>query len=165
MKITPIKKKRTVVASKRPKRVLEGTKTTKKGKSTKDRKKTPTIAKLKKELEALQKQIVIKKYGRDCYTCEAKDLQGSNCHLGHVPWPRPDLSIQCKFAPEYTRIQCMVCNIHKGGRGAVALQRMIDEGINVHYLRILNAETKQNPPKRIWYEETINRYKALLEKE
>lgn len=127
------------------------------------RKKAPSIAKLKKELEMLQKALVIKTYGNDCYTCSAIGLIGKNQHLGHIPWPRTDLSIECKFSPEYTRIQCMVCNVHKGGRGAVALQRMLDENIDILSLRKRNEETKGNHPPRSWYERKVEEYKAILE--
>ena len=90
------------------------------GKNKSKKPKSKSISKLKKELEALQKQVVIKLYGTDCYTCE-KYTEGKDRHLGHVPWPRTDLSIETKFSHEYTRIQCMVCNVHKGGMGAMQL--------------------------------------------
>jgi hypothetical protein len=159
MKFTPLKKKRplagTFPVSPKKKRVV--------GKNKPKKPKSKSIAKLKKELEALQKQVVLLLYGRDCYTCNAKDLQGSNCQLGHVPWSRTDISIATKFSYEYTRIQCMVCNVHKGGMGAVALQRMIDEGIDVILLRKISQEGKGQPVPRVWYEEKIAYYKGILE--
>lgn len=129
----------------------------------KKRVKALSVSKLKKQLEALQKQVVLKLYGNDCYTCEAKDLQGSNCHLGHVPWPRTDLSIQAKFDYRYTRAQCFRDNIHLGGAGAKAYARMQAEGIDMIMLREYADEGKGKPVPRSWYESKMAEYKALLE--
>lgn len=117
---------------------------------------------LKKKLEATQKALVIKKYGNDCYTCPQKNLKGANAHLGHVPWPRSILSTECKFHLRFTRIQCFRCNIHLGGNGAIALQRMIDEGVDVHAMRMLNEITKGNPVPTAWFQEKLNDYEYQL---
>ncbi len=126
-------------------------------------KKAPTLSKLKKELEALQKQIVIKLYGRDCFTCPAKDLEGMSCQLGHVPWPRSDLGPKAKFDPRFTRVQCFRCNINLGGNGAKALQRMIDEGIDTKAMRKESDAEKGKLVPLQWYKDEILRYKSLLE--
>ena len=133
------------------------------GQSTSKTRKTPTIAKLKVKLEALQKQITLQKYGNDCYTCDAKDLVGKNCHLGHVPWPRPDISIPAKFDHRYTRAQCMVCNVHRGGMGGVAYARMQSEGIDMIMLREYADTDKRKAFSRSWFLDKIEEYKALLE--
>lgn len=124
--------------------------------------KKSTLRKLKEQLEAVQKQVVIQTYGRDCFTCPSKGLEGKNCQLGHVPWPRTDLSTECKFNPQYTRIQCFVCNVHKGGRGAFALQRMIREGIDTEYLWALNISTKGKTYNRAWFETKLAEYTSQL---
>lgn len=115
-----------------------------------------------KVLEALQKRVVLKIYGNDCFTCPAKNLQGSNCHLGHVPWGRTELSTQCKFDYRYTRSQCFSCNVWKHGRGAEALWRMQKEGIDVQALIELNEATKGKVCNKKWYEEKITEYEALI---
>lgn len=118
--------------------------------------------KLRKELEKLQKEITIRKYGRDCYTCPAKALQKSNCQLGHVPWPRSVLSVECKFSTDYTRIQCYMCNIWRGGMGAVAYKRMQGEGVDLELLWQRNEANKGKTfgPKQL--QEKIDQYRALL---
>lgn len=126
-------------------------------------KKKSSPKRLKEKLEALQKQIVIKKYGNDCYTCHQKDLQGANCQLGHVPWPRSILSPECAFSPEFTRIQCFMCNIHRGGMGAEALERMKAEGIDTDAMKAWNERTKGGSYKTNWYEEQIEHYQQLLQ--
>lgn len=123
------------------------------------------LSKLKKALESLQKQLVIQTYGNDCFTCSAKDLQGSNCQLGHVPWPRSILSVQAKFDIRYTRIQDFGCNINRGGMGAMALKRMQDEGIDTSELWRESVEQKGKTVPRIWFEEKIKLYTVLLEKD
>ena len=117
---------------------------------------------LKKKLEAAQKALTIKLYGNDCFTCPQKNLVKSNCQLGHVPWPRSILSPECIFDIRFTRIQCFSCNIHRGGMGAVALQRMRDEGINVEAMKELNLATKGNPVPATWFQEKLADYESQL---
>lgn len=113
--------------------------------------KPSSIAKLKKTLEALQKQIIIKTYGTDCYTCSQTNLIGANCQLGHIPWPRSLLSTDAKFDTRFGRIQCFRCNIHLGGNGAIALKRMQDEGIDTDALWKFSQTTKgKSVPKRFF---------------
>lgn len=123
---------------------------------------TIPVSKLKKQLEALQKQVVIQLYGNSCFTCEATNLEGKNCQLGHVPWPRTDLSTKAKFSHEYTRIQCMVCNIHKGGAGAKAWVRMHAQGIDMDLLRENSDREKGKTVPRAWFEEKIAHYQQKL---
>lgn len=125
--------------------------------------KLPSIEKLAEKLEALQKQVVIKLYGSDCYTCPAKDLQSYNRQLGHVPWPRQKLSTACKYNYRFTRMQCMGCNGPGGqGMGATAALRMQQEGIDVKAMWDLNLTTKGQTCPRVWWTEKINDYTLLL---
>jgi len=126
------------------------------------RMKPSQLRKLKKELERAQKALTIKVHGNDCFTCPQKNLQKSNCQLGHVPWPRSILSPECIFDTRFTRIQCFSCNIHRGGMGAVALQRMRDEGIDVDAMRALNEATKGKPVPASWFQEKLNDYTSQL---
>lgn len=163
MKRTNLKRKSTLKRSVGRKIGTGATKKRVVGKDAPKKKKPPTITKLKKELETLQKQIVLKLYGTDCFTCPTTNCEGKNRHLGHVPWPRTDLSPQAKFDYRYTRIQCMPCNIHKGGAGAKAYARMQADGIDMIMLREYADEGKGKPVPRSWFEEMISKYKALLE--
>lgn len=117
---------------------------------------------VKKELEAAQKALVIKIYGNDCYTCPSKNLKGKNCQLGHVPWPRSILSTAAKYDTRFTRCQCMGCNIHRGGMGAKALQRMHQQGINTDALWDFSEETKGKLYPLSWFEEKIKIYQSQL---
>src|SRR3990167_8502480 len=131
-------------------------------KPRKRRKKTPlTIA--KEKLEEVQKALVIVLYGRDCFTCPQKNLMGMNCQLGHVPWPRSELSVRCIFTTDFTRIQCFRCNINCGGNGAKALARMLREGINVDKLEAQNRATKGKPTPLKWFYELTESYQKQLQ--
>ena len=127
----------------------------------KRRKKTPlTIA--KEKLEEVQKELVIKLYGRDCYTCPKKNLIGMNCQLGHVPWPRSELSVRCIFTTDFTRMQCFRCNINCGGNGAKALRRMEWEGIDLVALEAQNLATKGKPTPLQWFYDKKTEYELKL---
>lgn len=88
------------------------------------KKKTP--AQLKKQLWALCKQIILKRYGNDCYTCGAKDLQKSNCQLGHFI-PSSVGGVGLRFDLDNLRIQCYRCNIHLSGNWPNFYQNMVAE--------------------------------------
>ncbi|MEK7499469.1 MAG: hypothetical protein AAB649_02590 [Patescibacteria group bacterium] len=130
-------------------------------KPRKRRKKTPlTLA--KEKLEETQKALVIKIYGKDCYTCPQKNLEGMNCQLGHVPWPRSELSVRCIFTLAFTRIQCFRCNINCGGNGAKAFVRMIKEGIDVDAMEAQNLATKGKTTPLKWFYEKRQEYQEKL---
>lgn len=85
------------------------------------------ISKIQRDIWKIVKPIVIKLYGNNCYTCPAKNLQGVNCQLGHVPYPKSILGAYLKYDIRCLRIQCYSCNINKGGMGAEAYKRMLRE--------------------------------------
>lgn len=125
--------------------------------------KLPSIEKLATRLEALQKQVVIKLYGTDCFTCPSKALIGRNCQLGHMPWPRKKLSTVCKYDHRFTRIQCAGCNGPGGqGMGATATLRMLEAGIDVAGLWLYNTNTKGMTCPRQWWNDRIEEYTTLL---
>lgn len=85
------------------------------------------ISVLQKKLWAECRRLADQMYPNECYTCGAKNLQGSNKQLGHVPWPKSTLSAGTKYDMRFLRWQCMRCNIHGGGMGAVAYAKMLAE--------------------------------------
>lgn len=134
-------------------------------KKTKKRKKKSELSKLKERLESLQKQVVIKKWGRDCFTCDKTNLHGINCQLGHVPWPRVQLSVKAIFDIRYTRIQCSYCNNPYwglAGAGATAALRMQKEGIDVDALWAESKAEKGKAVTKDWFQLKINEYESLL---
>jgi len=126
------------------------------------RKKKSPLQKAQKKLWELTRQIVFKKYGKDCYTCPKKNLEGVNCQGGHVPWPASTLSTFCKYDIRFVRPQCFDCNINKGGMGAIALERMQREKIDIEAMRTLNRETKGKPYHLDWHLAKIAEYEKLV---
>lgn len=62
----------------------------------------------------------------DCYTCRAKDLQGSNKQLGHM-WAKASLGACLKYELDILEWQCFRCNINGGGMGADFYKRKLSE--------------------------------------
>lgn len=85
------------------------------------------ISKIQKQLWQECRRVALILYKNDCYTCPAKNLQGSNCQLGHVPYPKSVLGANLKYDMRVLRWQCMRCNIHMGGMGAEAYKKMLRE--------------------------------------
>lgn len=117
---------------------------------------------LKKKLEALQKQVVIKLYGTDCYTHQPKATQTTTKQLGHMPWARAELSQTCIYDYRFTRIQCGQCNGFGQGMSMTARQRMTTEGIDLDALWELNLATKGKPHSSEFYLNKIKEYESLL---
>jgi hypothetical protein len=82
------------------------------------------ISKLQKELWAECKRIVREQFENTCYTCGAKNLQGSNWQTGHM-WAKASLGAYLKYDLRVLRPQCMVCNLHRGGMGADFYKKML----------------------------------------
>jgi len=139
------------------KRVLET-----KARKTK-RPKKPKLAKLKKTLWSLCREIQIKTHGSDCYTCGAKELTGSNRHLGHFI-SSSICSVELRYDLRNLRIQCYACNIHKSGNWLAYENRLkIDHGQDyVDRLKARNEETKGKQYTSLWYENKITEYTSLL---
>lgn len=62
----------------------------------------------------------------DCYTCGAKDLQGSNRQLGHM-WAKASIGANLKYSLDILEWQCSRCNIWNGGMGADFYKRKLKE--------------------------------------
>lgn len=67
-----------------------------------------------------------KQFPPHCYTCNAQNLEGSNKQLGHM-WARASVGAYLKYDMRILRWQCMRCNIHFGGQGAIYYKRMLEE--------------------------------------
>lgn len=130
-------------------------------KVTKKRRKKSDLAKAKDKLWKLCKQITLKRHGNDCYTCPSKDLQGSNCQLGHFI-SSSICSTELRYDLRNLRIQCFACNIHKSGNWPVFEKNLIRDGVDVEYLKRRNEETKGESYRLDFFLEKIEHYEALL---
>jgi hypothetical protein len=82
------------------------------------------ISKLQKELWAECKRIVREQFENTCYTCGAKNLQGSNWQTGHM-WAKASLGAYLKYDLRVLRPQCASCNLWHGGMGADFYKKML----------------------------------------
>ncbi|HAS92270.1 MAG TPA: hypothetical protein DCS12_08575 [Clostridiales bacterium] len=95
----------------------------------------------------------------DCYTCGAKDLQGSNKQLGHM-WSKATLGASLKYELDILEWQCFRCNINGGGMGADFYKRKLKElGKN----RMTELEQMRNKTVKAmdYYIELLEKYKNL----
>ena len=117
---------------------------------------------IKKDLWKVTRLLVFATYGSDCFTCDAKNLQGSNRHGGHVPWASSELSITCRYDIRFIRAQCYDCNVNKNGRGAFAQTKMLAQGIDIASMWHDNLDTKGVPRSAEWLYARIADYQERL---
>jgi len=109
----------------------------------------------------LCRDIAFKIYKNDCYTCGAKNLQGSNCQLGHM-WAKASLSMHLKYDMRVLRWQCNTCNQYRGGMGADYYAKMLKE-IGQDKMDILNKERQVLiKADSIWFENKITELEKQL---
>lgn len=89
------------------------------------------ISAIQRKLWELCRQVARKEFSNkdgtiDCYTCPAKNLQGSNCQLGHM-MAKASLGAYLKYDMRLLRWQCARCNLFFGGNGAEFYRKMILE--------------------------------------
>lgn len=95
--------------------------------------KKPTITQVQKKLWIQCKRIVRDIYKRgdgtfDCYTCDQKNLVGSNCQTGHFI-AKSVCGAYLKYDLRNLRIQCFRCNCNLSGNGAIFYRNLVrDEG-------------------------------------
>lgn len=95
----------------------------------------------------------------DCYTCGAKDLQGSNRQLGHM-WSKATLSALLKYDLRVLEWQCMRCNVHGGGMGADFYKRKLQE-LGKKEMQILESDRQKTVKAYDFYLELLEKYKSL----
>lgn len=120
-----------------------------------------TIGKLKIKLWAVTRQIIIKRYGSDCYTCPATNLVGSNRHVGHFI-SSSVCSSELRYDLENLRPQCYACNIHRSGNWPEYERHLIRDGIDVEELKRRNEQTKGMKADILFYQAKIAEYECLL---
>lgn len=145
MKRTPLKRKTPLKA----KTALKASPLKKKTR----KKKTP-LAKLKKQLWAILREIQLSKYGRTCYTCYKTGLEGGNCQLGHFI-PSSVCSTEMRYDLDNLRPQCYHCNINLSGNWIAYEKHLTQEGIDVQKLKARNEKTKGLMYREDWYENKI----------
>lgn len=129
-------------------------------------KKTPIKKKSKAPISKIQRQIWqecrrIKHYPVvNCYTCGARNLQGSNKQLGHM-WSKATLTALLKYELDILEWQCTRCNIWGGGMGADFYKKKLAE---LGQKRMIELEQTRNKTVKAYdyYSELLEKYKTIL---
>jgi len=119
------------------------------------------LPKLQRKLWVVVRKLCGKIYPKNCYTCEAKNLKGRNCQLGHLI-PKSTCGILLKFDIRNLRWQCASCNIWKGGNGAIFLRNMIIREGETYVDQIFRDRNVYANPYE-YYQYQLEKYKLMLE--
>ena len=125
------------------------------------RTKATPIKKLRKQLWELCKQITRLTYGNTCYTCDAKELTGSNWHTGHFI-PRSICGLYLRFDLRDLRPQCYRCNISLAGNGSEFYRRLVEREGQEYVDQIFADKKRETKETVAFYQEKIAQYTALL---
>lgn len=94
--------------------------------STLRKKSKAPISRIQRKLWELCKQIVRLRDKHICYTCGRRIYSKFDLQTGHM-WAKASLGAYLKYDLRVLRIQCFVCNIHRGGMGADFYKKMLKE--------------------------------------
>lgn len=126
----------------------------------KRKQKTPE-QKLREELWELCKQIIRLKYGNTCYTCDKKDLEGSNWQTGHFI-PSSVCGVLLRFDLRNLRPQCFRCNISLVGNGSEFYRRMVAECGQLYVDQLFIDKHKITKGDKNFYQMLIDLYAEEL---
>lgn len=117
------------------------------------------ISKIQRLLWLECKRIVREQFEHTCYTCGARNLQGSNLQTGHL-WAKASLGAYLKYDLRVLRPQCLVCNIHRGGMGADFYKKMLKiEGKD--YMERLENDRQKTVKAYDYYSALLEEYKTI----
>ena len=105
------------------------------------------------------KRITRARYGNSCYTCPAKNLQGSDQQTGHM-WAKASLGAFLKYDLRILRIQCAKCNRWNDGMGADFYARMLSE-IGEEKMKQLQKDRKKEVRAYEHYEKLLQEYQQI----
>lgn len=129
---------------------------------SKSKSKRPSKKALKKKLWELCRLIVRKQYGTDCYTCPAKNLEGSNLHTAHFI-PSSTCGLFLRYDLRNLRPCCYRCNVNLGGNGAAYYRNMVAREGQAYVDGIFADKNRITKESIIWYEEKIGEYQKLID--
>lgn len=127
----------------------------------KKRKVKTSEQKLREALWELCKQIIRLKYGNTCYTCDKKDLEGSNWQTGHFI-PSSVCGVLLRFDLRNLRPQCFRCNISLVGNGSEFYRRMVAECGQLYVDQLFIDKKKTTKGDRFFYQILIDSYTEEL---
>lgn len=109
------------------------------------------------------KRIVRAKYIKpdgtfECYTCRRTITQMKDAQTGHL-WAKASLGAFMKYDLRVLRIQCYLCNIRHGGRGADYYLRMWEEN-GAEYMEKLKQDRQVSVKAYDHYLSLLEQYKS-----
>lgn len=121
------------------------------------------VAKLKRKLWNLCRELTRDVYGNICFTCGRSGLEGSNWQTGHFI-TSSTCSTELRYDIKNLRPQCYHCNINLSGNWQIYEQRLIDTESQeyVNELKSRNQKTKGLKYDSLWFEFKIKEYQDLL---
>ena len=125
------------------------------------KKKTNPVKKLKAKLWELCKQIIRKRYGNTCYTCGAKDLQGSNWHTGHF-LPSSTCGNYLRYDLRNLRPQCYRCNISLSGNGSSFYRNLVARDSQAYVDQLFKDKEVIVKADAHFYQNLIDQYEKLI---
>lgn len=133
----------------------------------KKRKKLPKIKTIRNKLWEATKTLVRAKYrvkgGWECYTCPTLITEPKKAHTGHLI-PRVTGGLLLYYHLDALRIQCSVCNRHRGGEGAQYLYKLIQEIGMPRISMLLDQIGKVQKPTREFFQNLLDERIAMLKK-
>lgn len=125
------------------------------------KKATDSVSKLRQKLWQLCREIIFKRYGNDCFTCAARNLNGSNRQCGHFI-PSSVCSAAMRYDLENLRPQCAACNIWRSGNWPAFEHHLLSSGVDVEALKARNRETTGKKYDVLFYLSKIKEYEEIL---
>lgn len=119
------------------------------------------LSKLQRKLWVVVRELCGKIYPKNCYTCEAKNLKGRNCQLGHMI-PKSVCGVLLKYDIRQLRFQCYRCNVWGGGMGATFVKNMIIREGEAYVDQIFRDRNVYVSPYE-HYQYQLEKYKLMLE--
>ena len=126
------------------------------------RSRNDTVGKLKKKLWELCKQITRARYQNadgtwNCYTCNAHISDPRSAHTGHFI-ARASGGASLYYNLDGLRVQCPVCNLWRGGEGALYMHRLIKEIGQERVDELLALKNRIVKADSIFYQTLIDEY-------
>lgn len=133
----------------------------------KKHKKLPKIKTIRNKLWQATKTLVRAKYrvkgGWECYTCPTLITEPKKAHTGHLI-PRVTGGLLLYYNLDGLRIQCSVCNRHRGGEGAQYLYKLIGEIGLPKISMLIGLIGQEQKPTRVFFQTMLDERAAILKK-
>lgn len=130
------------------------------------KKKKVTLTQLKKKLWELCKQIIRATYINndgtwECYTCDHVIWSKQDAQTGHFI-PKSVCGAYLKHDLRNLRIQCMSCNVWRGGMGAEFYRRMVEIEGQEYVDKLFRDKQKTIKEDIIFIQSKIDEYEKIL---